>query len=265
MSVVNTFVGRMAAAVASVAWCASAEAQPAEVVVGVSGHFIAKADGHSDETIVIQAALNSVAPGGTVTVQAGPTYLINLSIGLRPKANTRLRLHGATLRGPSGQGGRFIELTSKSRVTVSGGTFLGTRSSGPAAYGVLSVNSSDVTIEEATFQDLSTDGVLIGGNPGGERIAIRRCRFLGGRRSGVYVASGKHVSVEDSVFENTRGQSPEAGVALHVGGGTVAEHVRISRCELRGNGIGVSAQKGAGTRLAYVTAAVWNLRGPCSI
>src|SRR5262245_60186799 len=87
-----------------------------ELRVGIHGPFVAAGDGLTDDTAAIQAALNAVLPGGTVTVDPGRTYLINLSVGLRPKSQCRLNLHGAILRGPAGQGGRFIDLTSKTNV-----------------------------------------------------------------------------------------------------------------------------------------------------
>jgi parallel beta-helix repeat protein len=227
--------------------------QLGEVQVGVTGHFIAAANGVTDDTGAIQAALNAVAPGGTVTVEAGRTYLVNLSIGLRPKSGTRVKLTGATLRAPVGQGGRFFDLTSKTQITISGGTLLGNRSASAAAYGVLSVNSSDVTLDDVTFQDIYGDGIVVTGTPGGERISIRNCRFAGGRRSGVFIASGRHVTVENSAFDSTRGDAPEAGVAIQVNAGATVEHVRINRCSFRANGVGVSALKGSGTRLAHLS------------
>ena len=231
--------------------CAPLFAQ-GELHVGPAGTFRAAGDGLTDDTAAIQLALNAVVAGGTVVLEPGRTFLVNLAVGLRPKSQSRLELHGATLRGPAGQGGRFIDLTSKTGVTIAGGTLLGSRNGPAATYGVLSVNSSDVAIEDVTFQDVYTDGVLVTGSPGGERVSVRGCRFVNGRRTGVYVAAGRHVSIESSTFESIHGELPEAGIQIQVNAGAAVEHVRIRQNMFRANGMAVNALKAGGTRLAHV-------------
>jgi parallel beta-helix repeat protein len=210
-----------------------------------------------DDTAAVQAALNAAAPGGMVTLEPGRTYVINLAVGLKPKSNTRVALHGATLRGTlgAGQSGRFFDLTGKAQVTLSGGTLLGSRAAGPAwGHGIVIANSTDVAVEDVTFQDIFSDGVLLTGSPGSVRVSVRGCRFLNARRSGLYVASGREVSIEDSAFEGSNGLAPEAGLQVMAGAGLVVEQVRIARSLFRGNrGPGLAVAGTSGSRLSHFT------------
>jgi parallel beta-helix repeat protein len=235
------------------AWAASSFAQQAPL----------------DDTAAVQATLNAVGPGGVVTLQPGRTYFINLAVGLRPKSNCRVRLQGVTLQGTlaAGQAGRFFDLTAKSQVTLSGGTLVGSRAPGPTwAHGIVATNAVDLTVEDMTFQDIFTDGILLTGSPGSVRVALRNCRFLNARRSGLYATSGREISVENCAFEGTSGLLPEAGLYIQAAAGAVVEHVRVGRSVFRGNhGPGLSMAGAAGARLAHISIAdntvEQNLRG----
>ncbi|HEX6738445.1 MAG TPA: right-handed parallel beta-helix repeat-containing protein [Vicinamibacteria bacterium] len=223
----------------------------------------------ADDTAALQAALNAAAPGGSVTLDPGRTYFINLAVGLKPKSNSRVVLQGATLRGTlgAGQSGRFFDLTAKSQVTLSGGTLVGSRTAGPAwGHGIVASNASDITVEDMTFVDIFSDGVLLTGSPGSVRVSLRRCRFQNARRSGLYVASGREISVEDCAFEGSNGQAPEAGLQILAGSGLAVEQVRIARSLFRGNrGPGLAVGGTSGARLAHFTVSdntvQQNLRG----
>ena len=237
---------RMSWGVVCLAVCAVPAAHGAPVPVG-------------DDTAAVQALLDAAAPGGTVTLPPGRTYVINLAVGLRPRSHSRVRLHGVTLQGTlgAGQGGRFFDLTAKSRVTLMGGTLLGSRTAGPAwSHGVIAANASNVVLEDMTFQDIFTDGVLLTGSPGSTRVTLRNCRFLNGRRSGLYVTAGREISVEDCSFENTNGLLPEAGLYVQAAPGAVVEHLRVGRSLFRGNrGPGLSVAGAPGASIAHLTLA----------
>jgi parallel beta-helix repeat protein len=223
----------------------------------------------ADDTAAVQALLDAAAPGGTVTLPPGRTYVINLAVGLRPKSHSRVRLHGVTLQGTlgAGQGGRFFDLTAKSRVTLMGGTLVGSRTAGPAwAHGIIANNASDLVLEDMTFQDIFTDGVLLTGSPGSTRVSLRNCRFVNVRRSGLYVTAGREISVEDCSFEGANGLLPEAGLYVQAVAGAVVEHLRVTRSLFRGNrGPGLSVAGVPGARVAHLTLAEntiqQNLRG----
>ena len=71
--------------------CAPLFAQ-GELHVGPAGTFRAAGDGLTDDTAAIQLALNAVVAGGTVVLEPGRTFLVNLAVGLRPKSQSRLCL-----------------------------------------------------------------------------------------------------------------------------------------------------------------------------
>jgi hypothetical protein len=223
--------------------------------------FGAAGDGVADDTAPIQAALDAVAPGGTVFFTPGRTYRIgNARTGLVPKSQSRLALHGAilTLANEAGQRCRILTLSGRSGVTVSGGVFQGSRAGTPEwAIGILVSDSSDVLIEDAVFRDFATDGLTVTGNAGSQRVRIRRCRARGMGRNGMSLIAGGDLAVEDSLFEDTSNADanlPRAGLSAEPNAGGQVRGVLVTRCHFRRNqGSGLLLQLGNGASLSHLT------------
>jgi len=223
--------------------------------------FGAAGNGVADDTAPIQAALDAVAPGGTVLFTPGKTYRIgNARAGLAPQSGSRLVLHGATLTlaNEAGQRCRIFTLASRSRVTLSGGTLLGSRTGAPDwAIGVLVSDASDVLIEDVAFRDFATDAVTVTGNAGSQRVRIRRCRASGMGRNGMSLIAGSDITVEDSLFENTGNPDtnmPRAGLEAEPNAGGQLRGLRVTRCHFRNNeGSGLLLQLGSGASLSHLT------------
>ena len=223
--------------------------------------FGARGDGVTDDTAAIQAALDAAPAGEDVVFTPGRTYRIgNARAGIAPKSGARLVLHGATLTmaNEAGQRCRLITLTGRSRVTVSGGTLLGSRLGAPEwGIGIHVSDSSNVLIEDVVFRDFFTDAVTVTGNTGSQRVHIRRCRATNMGRNGMSLIAGGDVVVEDSVFEGTANADPNmprAGLSAEPNPGNHLRGLRVSRCHFRNNqGSGLLLQLGRGLTLSHLT------------
>lgn len=209
----------------------------------------AKGDGHADDTIALQGAIDALRPGTTLRLPPG-TYRIAAERGLRLKDDMKLDLGEATLVGDNVDGARcrLIEVDGKRNVTISGGTLVGSRGGAPQwGVGIFASDATDLLIENVTFRDFFFDGILLTGNAGCQRVIVRGVLSENNRRTGLAIPSAREVTVERSTFRGSRGQSPEAGVNCEPGPGAQVHGVHFRGCTFSGNaGIGLYVHKALG-------------------
>ncbi len=234
--------------------CAIAPAS--KVVVNVKDKG-AKGDGRTDETAAIQKAIDEVArTGGSVLVPDG-VYMINaVAPGqLALKSGVILKLApGAILRAIANgsEGYAILTITGASHVGVIGGILEGDRKqhlgkTGEWGMGIrVDGGSEHVTISDVTSKDMWGDGFYIDGAKD-----VRLCNIVAdyNRRQGLSIIDAVGVLVTNSVFKNTRGTRPSAGIDLEPDLATqVIRDVRITRSKFfdnDGGGILIQAKKGA--------------------
>jgi parallel beta-helix repeat protein len=218
--------------------------------------FGARGDGQADDTAALQAAIDAAPPGATVRVPAG-TYRIACERGLVLKDDLRLELGDATLTAPNVNGARcrLLELRGHRNVTIRGGTLVGSRVGSPEwGIGILASDAEDLVIEGVTLRDFYFDGILLTGNRGCRRVRVRNVTAENNRRTGLAAVMAEDVTIENSVFRGTRGQSPQAGVNFEPNGGGEVRQMRILRSTIVDNtGIGVYLHRGRGTGAADAT------------
>ncbi len=216
----------------------------------------AKADGKTPDTDAIQRAVDAVRPGGTVRFPPG-NYLIETNKGVRLKGNIRLDLETATLLGPNVKGARcrIFEIQGAKGITIYGGTLVGSALGAPEwGVGLLASDAEDVLLQNVWFRDFYHDGILLTGNKGCKRVTVRRCVAVNNRRTGLAVVHASDVTVEDSTFNGTRGQSPQAGMNCEPNPGQEVRRVRIRRSWFRGNaGTGLYVHRAQGKAVADVS------------
>src|SRR5204862_6194119 len=119
---------------------------------------------------------------------------------------------------------------------ISGGTDVGsgvgTREWG---VGILASDAEALVIEDVTLRDFFFYGILLTGNRGCRRVIVRRVLSENNRRTGLAIPSASDVTVEDSTFRGSHGQSPEAGINCEPGPGASVSKLRFSRCTFSGN------------------------------
>lgn len=182
----------------------------------------AKGNGQNDDTAAIQAAIDAVAgTGGTVLVPGG-TYMVDAAgkKRIRLKSDMTLRLaRGAVIKAMPTSAKKYavLSISGASNVTVVGGTLEGERDHhhgkiGEAGMGIRIDRGADtVTISGVTARKMWGDGFYVQ-----DAKDVRFCGVVadGNRRQGLSIVDASGVTVIDSVFKNTRGTRPSAGIDL---------------------------------------------------
>jgi polygalacturonase len=223
-------LGRVALAIALLASASLARAKapescdpppPSPLTVNVKDQG-AKGDGHSDDTAAIQTAIDLVGgTKGTVLVPAG-TYMID-AVGksrLHLKSDMTFKLaDGATLKAIPTNSEKYALLTIQgvSNVWVVGGTIEGERDrhkgkKGQAGMGISILHGAKhITIAGVTARRMWGDGFYVK-----DAEDVRFCSVTAdfNRRQGMSIIHADGILVLNSVFKNTRGTRPAAGIDL---------------------------------------------------
>jgi nitrous oxidase accessory protein NosD len=218
--------------------------------------FGAKGDGQTPDTAAIQAAVDALHPGDTLRFAPG-TYLIEADRGIRLKDDIKLDLRDAVLMAPNVAGARcrVFEIQGHRNIVISGGTIVGSRTTTPEwGVGILASDAEDLTIENVTLREFNHDGILLTGNQGCRRVVIRGCVSDNNRRTALAIVHASEVTVEQSTFSGTRGQSPESGVNCEPNNGEDVRNVTFTGCTFRNNAhAGFYAHRALGVAVAGVT------------
>jgi hypothetical protein len=197
--------------------CAPAPKSPLVVNVRDKG---AKGDGKTNDTAAIQSAIDAVAgTGGTVLVPDG-VYMIDAAANprLSLKDDMTLRLaDGATLKAIPNDQKKYAVLTISgvSNVAVIGGTLEGERYQHKAKKGEWGMGidirggAKHVVIAGVTAKDMWGDGFYVGDASNVTFCGVTADR---NRRQGLSVIEAEGLAVLNSVFQNTGGTRPGAGI-----------------------------------------------------
>lgn len=214
-----------------------------------------------DDTASLQAAINALRPGGTLRFPQR-TYRIRADVGLNLKDGITLDLGKATLVAENVTNARcrIFTIDGDKGVTISGGTLVGSRTGAPQwGVGILASDAQDLVIQGVTLRNFYTDGILLTGNQGCRRVAVRNTLSEGNRRSGMSVVAASDLNVEFSTFRGSSGQSPEAGVNCEPNAGGDVARLRFAGSTFEGNrGVGLYVHKALG-RSASAATVVQNL------
>jgi nitrous oxidase accessory protein NosD len=214
--------------------------------------FGARPDDDADDTAAIQAGVDALRPGQALSFPPG-VYRIRSDRGVRLKDDVHLRLGEAVLTGENVRGARcrLFEIQGSRNIVISGGTLVGSRVGAPDwGVGILASDAEDLVIEDMVLRDFFFDGILLTGNRGCKRVIVRRVLSENNRRTGLAIPSASDVTVEDSVFRGSRGQSPEAGVNCEPGPGASVSKLRFVRDTFVGNaGVGLYIHRALGVEV----------------
>jgi hypothetical protein len=197
--------------------CAPAPKSPLVVNVRDKG---AKGDGKTDDTASIQAAIDAVAgTGGTVFVPDG-VYMIDAVAKprLSLKDDMTLKLaDGATLKAIPNDQKKYavLMISGVTNVTVIGGTLEGERyqhkrKAGSWGMGLhIKEGAKNVVIADVIAKNMWGDGFYVG-----DAIDVTFCGVTAdhNRRQGLSVIKADGLAVLNSVFQNTGGTRPGAGI-----------------------------------------------------
>jgi Pectate lyase superfamily protein len=234
--------------------CAPAPASSLVVNVKDKG---AKGDGKTDDTAAIQAAIDLVAgTGGTVLVPDG-IYMIDAAgkprLSLKDDMTLKL-VNGATLKAIPNSQKKYSILTISgvANVAVIGGTLEGERDQhkGKGGEWGMGINiehgAEHITIAGVTAKKMWGDGFYV---RSGSDVTFCRVTADSNRRQGMSIISADGLVVMNSVFKNTRGTRPGAGIDFEPNDGDqTITNVRIENSKFidnAGPGILIAGKKGA--------------------
>jgi hypothetical protein len=198
----------------------------------------------------VVATINNAAENTTVKIPAG-TYTVAPKI--KPKRGVTVDLTGVTLKIPAQTTEYHFFLIEQPGITLRGGTLVGDRDTSKrdttkqnGGYGVRIRGEADNTrIENTTCSKMWADGFII---HGGSNIRLKNVVGDSNRRQGLSICAGQDIQVLDSVFKNTAGIPPQAGIDIEPWEKSqLVKDVLISGCQLlnnRGHGITINARLG---------------------
>jgi hypothetical protein len=213
----------------------------------------AKGNGITDDTAAIQNALNLY---DNIFIPEG-VYMINVDSSLKPKSNQTITMsENAVLKAiPSSKGySAVIRISEESNVTVTGGKIIGERNdhigtTGTWGMGVTILNgASNIAISDMTISDCWGDGVYLGGSPEVSGITIDSVISDNNRRQGMSITNASNVTVSNSMFINTNGFAPSAGIDIEPNANETATGIKVINVQAYNNagpGIQLLGKNGA--------------------
>jgi parallel beta-helix repeat protein len=209
--------------------------------------FGAVGDGVTNDTDAVQNALNI---GERVLLRK--KYAIDIEKHLFPKDNNIIIFENAELFGlPATQVSTnvyaepIIFLKNVENITISGqGVINGNRDNQPTtpgtnewASGIRIESSQNINISDITIVDCCGDGIEI--YAGNKNIFISNILCDNNRRQGLTIGGVDGCVVTNSIFRNTNGTAPSAGIDVEVEPSYYAKNVTISNCAFFNNEIGI--------------------------
>ncbi|WP_083239286.1 right-handed parallel beta-helix repeat-containing protein [Methyloceanibacter superfactus] len=197
-------------------------AKPTSAQVVNVKHMGAKGDGKENDTGTIQKAINEIAgTGGTVYVPNG-VYMVRATgkgrLRLRSKMTLKLA-DGAVLKVIPNRARSYsvLKIGKATDVNVIGGTLLGDRGehdgkAGEWGMGIrIGPEVKRVSIVGVTAEEMWGDGFYV---EGATDVAFCSVVATHNRRQGLSIVEANRLLVTDSVFEQTRGTRPSAGIDI---------------------------------------------------
>ena len=234
----------------------------------------AKGDGVTDDTAAIQKAMNYISgTGGTVQIPDG-TYMINAvaksyasAHGLEIDGSMTLSLSSnATLQAITNSADTYsvvMVFHGATNVNIVGGTIRGDRqthtgTTGEWGMGIWINGGQQVFVGNVTSEENWGDGIYVTG--ASKNVNICGVTSDHNRRQGMSIVWADGVVVTSSVFENTAGTAPEAGIDIEPNPSENVNNVNISKSKFLNNA-GGGFQSGvpfANTGLATVTNVIFD-------
>jgi polygalacturonase len=214
----------------------------------------AKGDGRTNDTAAIQATIDAVASGGTVLIPDG-TYMVSTvpreNLRLKSEMVLKLSPHAVLKAIPSDDKRvALLRISNASNVTIVGGTLQGQRDKLKEAQGLgmglrIDNASSKISVMNVTANDMWGDGFYI---EAASEVTLCGVTAANNRRQGLSIIQGDNILVKNSLFQNTHGERPGAGIDLEPDERAQAiDNIRIQSSRFLDNagpGILINGKKG---------------------
>jgi hypothetical protein len=229
-------------------------------------------DGVTDDTAAINSAFaaahNVYFPDGTYMVNAtAPGQTDPTGGGVIPQSNSNTVFSAnAILKALPNSTGQYnvLRLHNLTNVRISGGIIDGNKANCTGAggtqygFGIMVAGCVNVWIDHLITQNCWGDGVYLRQNSAlstrSQNIYLNNVTSNLNRRQGMSLVDVNGIIVESSVFSNTSGSAPQAGIDIEPGGsGNAVNNVQIESCQFLSNtGRGFVLQANTGTDITDV-------------
>lgn len=220
---------------------------PSESIIITPQMFGAVGDGVADDTVAIQAALDSSSlvyiPDGTYMIDAAfDGYGHESEGGIKPKSGQTIILsNNATLKAfpNSSQFYNIINLFNVNDVTICGGKVEGdkdthTGEGGEWGHGIAIRACRNITIDGVECFNCWGDSAYIGkgGIDNCNNIRIYNCKLHDSRRQGISVTGVVDAVIRDCEVYNIKGAAPQSGIDIEPNETEdgVAKNILIDSC-----------------------------------
>ena len=106
-------------------------------------------------------------------------------------------------------------------------------------HGISLRAAKDFSIRDLTIRDSGGDGIYIAGSERGtysENVFIDNVQSLNNKRQGLSIISGKNITISNSLFADTKGTLPGAGLDIEPNNAEdVVSQIEINKCVFRNN------------------------------
>ena len=225
----------------------------------------AKADGVTDDTEAINAAINAAGDGSTVFIPDG-IYLVRetdstnkkdrIASRIDNKKNLTLLLSNEAVikhdTSPSPYY-RTIRINNSENITIRGGRLIGeldthtpeTTENGDMVnthgYGIRAIDSSDITIDNIELSNYYGDPLIFCSelNPyqGCKNVTVTNCKIHDSARNGITVTSCQELLIQNCEIYNINKAMPKAGIDIEGEyAGSINENITIDNCNIHSNG-----------------------------
>ncbi|MCK9412543.1 MAG: right-handed parallel beta-helix repeat-containing protein [Prolixibacteraceae bacterium] len=226
----------------------------------------AKGDGVTDDTAALQAAVDQIGGTNDTVFVSNGTYMIHPSVHLNLKSNMTLKMaNGAVLKAipVSSDGYAVVNLSNIQNVTIIGGKVEGERGGHTGAavagdghgHGFTILGTDNIMVKDLTVKNCWGDGIYVGkGTVMTKNVTIDNVISDNNRRQGMSVVMVDGMVVKNSVFKNTNGTDPQAGIDLEPNLGNTVNNVKILNCQVIDNAhAGIVLWVSSGFTNTYVT------------
>jgi len=221
--------------------------------------FGAKGDGVTDDTVVIQAAVNAaMAIHGTVIIPEG-TYMVKatgdsdtfpngtVDGGIIITSPLKIVMSPNTiLKAITGDkvGYVIFNIRNATDVSIQGGNLVGERdthngTNGEFGMGIYIIDSQNIYIKDCNISNFWGDGICVGWGS-----TINQCSNIhldnvvstNNRRQGMSIVDGTKIYINSSQFSNTNGTAPQYGIDIEPDGSALpVTDVLINNCLFENN------------------------------
>jgi len=203
-------------------------------------------DGSTDDTTVLQAAITAGANGIVYFPYQSGAYMTDKLILV---SNTTLVFDpGVTLKLNANEDTRLLQISDLTNIRIFGGIFDGDYNNQTPTGQEHCIDFRGCTrvfVRGAKCINAGGDGIYLGSTATQafcQDVTVDSVVCDGNYRQGLTLISGKNVSITNSVFKNTSGTAPQAGIDVEPNANTdFIQGVHISNCLTQSNaGAGVS-------------------------